>query len=225
MVGVDESVSVVSSIDEHESAKEQVSSVQVRRKRIGKHSRDIPYPLWTIDSERDVHHQALLERLAAVQSSLPHRQRPPPPQLSPVARLPNEILALIFLHAIQSPAPNSAILSQQVISSVCRVWRNVALSTPEYWATIYVSSKMPVTVYREYLARSSPFPLSIEFYSWPRFKWYQYEYSNICIIEGMLDILQHEKHRLKSLTAQQRNCSPIAFGRVIDWRSKHFVYS
>ncbi|KIO09699.1 hypothetical protein M404DRAFT_53135, partial [Pisolithus tinctorius Marx 270] len=56
--------------------------------------------------------------------------------LSPVARLPNEILALIFLHAIQSPAPNSALLSQLVISSVCRAWRTVALSTPEYWATI-----------------------------------------------------------------------------------------
>lgn len=226
MAPVDESVSVVSSVGEHESTKEQVSSVQVRRKRVRKHSGGIlPYPLWTVDNERDTHHRALLNRLAAVQLSLPHRSRPPSPKLSPIARLPNEILAIIFLCTIQSPAPNSALPSQLVISSVCSTWRTVALSTPEYWATLYVSSKMPVTVYREFLARSSPFPLSIEFYSWPRFKRYQYTYSNVCIIEGMLDILQRETHRLKSITAQQQNCSMIAFGRVVDWKSKHFVYS
>lgn len=218
MAPVGESVSVISSIGEHESTREQVSSVQVRRKRVRKHSGGIlPYPLWTVDDERGIHHRALLNCLAAVQLSLPHRLGPLSPQLSPIARLPNEILAIIFLCSIQSPAPNSAMPSQLVIT--------VALSTPEYWATLYVSSKMPVTVYRELLARSSPFPLSIEFYSWPKFKRYQYTYSNVCIIEGMLDILQRETHRLKSITAQQQNCSMIAFGRVVDWKSKHFVYS
>ncbi|KAI6003061.1 hypothetical protein EDD15DRAFT_2360947 [Pisolithus albus] len=201
MAPVDESASVISSLGEHESTKERVSFVQVcrhrspstgvfrptrifsdqvRRKRARKHSGGIlPYPLWTVDDERDIHHQALLDHLAAVQQSLPHRSRPLSPQSSPIARLPNEILAIIFLCTIQSPAPNSAMPSQLVISSVCRTWRTVALSTPEYWATLYVSSKMPVTVYREFLARSSPFPLSIEFYSWPRFKRYQYTYSNL----------------------------------------------
>ncbi|KAI6025536.1 hypothetical protein EDC04DRAFT_231833 [Pisolithus marmoratus] len=197
----------------------------VRHKRIRRHSRDISYPLWTIDNESDDHHQALLGRLAVVQLSLPHRSRPSLPQLSPIARLPNEILALIFLKAIQPPASNSALLSQLVISSVCRAWRTVALSTPEYWATLYVSSKMPVTVYRQLLVRSSPFPLWIEFYSWPRFKRYQYTHSNVCTIEGMLDILQHEIHRLRSLTVQPRNCSMVAYTRVIDWRCKHLVYS
>ncbi|KAI6104596.1 hypothetical protein EDD17DRAFT_998404 [Pisolithus thermaeus] len=222
MVLVDENVSMISSVDEHEGAKEQASSARVRRKRVRRCSGGISYPLWTVDDERDIHHQALLNRLAAVQLSLLHRSRPLSPQLSPIARLPSETLAIIFIHAIQSPAPNSAMLSQLVISSVCRAWRTVALSTPEYWATLYVSSKMPVTVYREFLARSSPFPLSIEFYSWPRFKRYQYTCSNICIMEEMLDILQRETYRLKSVTAQQRNCYLITFCRVVDWRSGHF---
>ncbi|KAI6106585.1 hypothetical protein EDD16DRAFT_116267 [Pisolithus croceorrhizus] len=223
MVSVDENVSIISSVDEREGAKEQATSVQVRRKRVRKWSGGISYPLWTVDHERDIHHQALLNRLAAVQLSLPHRLRPLFPQLSPIARLPSEILASIFIHAIQSPASNSAVLSQLVISSVCRAWRTVALSTPEYWATLYVSSKMPVTVYREFLARSSPFPLSIEFYSWPRFKRYQYTCSNICIIEEMLDILQRETYRLKSVTAQQRTCYVVTFCRVVDWTSEHLM--
>ncbi|KAG6333951.1 hypothetical protein ID866_5134 [Astraeus odoratus] len=131
---------------------------------------------------------------------------------------------MIFVSAIEASTPMNALPCQFVIANVCRAWRVVALSTPEYWAKFYVSPKMPMSVYRTYLSRSSPFPLSVEFYSWPPCKRKQYSTSSIPILEGMLAMLEPETQRLRSLTIQGGNCSWTVGGIVRDWIKQHFIY-
>jgi len=196
--------------------------IQTRRRRGKKHSRSSPYPKWSFDNELDKHTRALLDRLALVQSFLSRRSRPQP-QLSPISRLPSELLASIFLHAIQAPSANNVLPSQFVNASVCKAWRTVAFSTPEYWSTLYVSPLMPVSIYQTLLTRSSPFPLSVEFFLWRSFKRKQYVSSNEPILERLLDILKSETHRLRSLTIQASNCSWSAGDLVRSWVNEYFV--
>ncbi|KAL4068628.1 hypothetical protein V8B97DRAFT_2008886 [Scleroderma yunnanense] len=214
-----EGISTAKSIDEHESDTKNQLCVWARRRR-GKLLRSGPYPKWTFD-EGDTH--VLLDRLALVQASLRCRSRPRP-QLSPIARLPSELLALIFLRAIEAPAQNNVLPSQLVISSVCKAWRSVAFSTPEYWGTLYVSPKMPMSVYHFFLEKSSPFPLSVEFFLWRPFKRKQYVSSNEPILERLLDMLKPETNRLRSLTIQRSNCSWSAEGMVRSWIGEYFIY-
>ena len=196
--------------------------IQIRRRRNRKQLQSSPYPKWTFDNELDKHTHALLDRLALVQSSLSCRSRPQP-QLSPISRLPSELLASIFLHAIEAPPLNNVLPSQFIIASVCKAWRTVAFSTPEYWGRLYVSPLMPVSVYETLLARSSPFPLYVQFFLWRPFKRKQYVSSNEPILERLLDTLKSEKHRLRFLSMQTSNCSWTARALMGSWINKNLV--
>ncbi|TFK63116.1 hypothetical protein BDN72DRAFT_964126 [Pluteus cervinus] len=75
---------------------------------------------------------------------------------SPIACLPPEILPLVFLEVRQaSRAKSSAILA---ISRVSRLWRNIALSTPELWTWIDIPD---VGMIQTFLIRAKNRPLSI----------------------------------------------------------------
>ncbi|KAJ7200080.1 hypothetical protein B0H12DRAFT_1244514 [Mycena haematopus] len=106
-------------------------------------------------------------------------------RLSAVSRralaLPPEILAEIFLFCLPScaglpniPYPNDAPL---VLCGVCRLWRHVALTTPQLWSSIYIdpesefdwddleSGALYVDLCRVWLSRAQSTPLSLYFYS------------------------------------------------------------
>ncbi|KZP14982.1 hypothetical protein FIBSPDRAFT_833591, partial [Athelia psychrophila] len=77
--------------------------------------------------------QQLLVKRAALQDYADAHQR----LVSPVHRLPTEILVGIFLHALAASSfkrhPDKAPL---VLERVCRRWKDIARSTPELWSHI-----------------------------------------------------------------------------------------
>jgi F-box-like len=94
-------------------------------------------------------------------------------QLSPISRIPEEVLAEIFLWCAQSPwTATTTDLSQvhfhhgrgtwtewTVVSHVCRHWRAVALEFPELWSRI--NARMPVRWMEAMIERSKDVPISI----------------------------------------------------------------
>lgn len=81
---------------------------------------------------------------------------------SPIARLPPEILASIFIHCAQSYKKNrhtgSGVPDWVNVSYVCRHWRDVALDCPTLWSFLFVSSHYWTN---ELLARSKAAPLKV----------------------------------------------------------------
>ncbi|KAJ7617860.1 hypothetical protein FB45DRAFT_932836 [Roridomyces roridus] len=89
--------------------------------------------------------------------------------LSPARRLPDDIVQAIFLASLPETR-NSAIVPQEsplLVSQICSAWRNIALSTPRLWASIYivVPGQDKLDRFMEQLAlwvfRSGAVPLSI----------------------------------------------------------------
>lgn len=60
--------------------------------------------------------------------------------LSPVRRLPPEVLQEIFLHCL--PTEHNAIRSVAepplLLGRICSAWRRIALSTPQLWSTLHI---------------------------------------------------------------------------------------
>ncbi|KAG2364857.1 hypothetical protein BDR07DRAFT_1400478 [Suillus spraguei] len=83
--------------------------------------------------------------------------------LSPISSIPPEILGAIFVHHVQEtqllhPPDSLAVLSWLNIGHVCSHWREVALGTPELWATPFLSSLQAT---EEMLIRSKMAPLNL----------------------------------------------------------------
>ncbi|KAF9223230.1 hypothetical protein BS17DRAFT_781526 [Gyrodon lividus] len=75
-----------------------------KRKRGRKARRDNPYPSWADSIDLETIEQKASARLFAMYACLPLRaHRRPAPQLSPVSRLPSELLVQIFTRAITRP--------------------------------------------------------------------------------------------------------------------------
>ncbi|TEB20064.1 hypothetical protein FA13DRAFT_1645545, partial [Coprinellus micaceus] len=76
------------------------------------------------------------ERLFKAKSALLKKMRPARSAASWIRRLPTEILEAIFLQA-RSPTPGYASFrvcdAPLVLLRVCRMWREIALNTPELW--------------------------------------------------------------------------------------------
>ncbi|THU98333.1 hypothetical protein K435DRAFT_777549 [Dendrothele bispora CBS 962.96] len=106
--------------------------------------------------------------------------------LSPIRRLPPEILSLIFLFQCRKFAnmfnlyePDKT-LPAFVLSQVCTGWRNVALNTPTMWSNLDIAvgwcsdpsgsrSKdidLALPLIRQCLNRSSQAPLTLTLYFW-----------------------------------------------------------
>ncbi|TFK63594.1 hypothetical protein BDN72DRAFT_309456 [Pluteus cervinus] len=91
--------------------------------------------------------------------------------LSPISKMPTEILSKIFSDSQQrrgSSFPDDADLDTRFfISWVCRHWRNIALATPNLWTIISRGTKdttMSIEFAKDLLVRSRNLGLSINLY-------------------------------------------------------------
>lgn len=79
--------------------------------------------------------------------------------LSPVSRLPAEILASIFIRCARNHHKNRRSVPEWVnVSYVCRHWRDIALNCSTLWSFLFVSSQHWTD---ELLARSKTTPLKV----------------------------------------------------------------
>ncbi|KAJ7506749.1 hypothetical protein B0H11DRAFT_1850270 [Mycena galericulata] len=98
--------------------------------------------------------------------------------MSPVRRIPQEILQEIFIACL--PTHNALVDSReapQILGRICSYWRTVAYSTPELWSSIHIApmterfsgyvtqrSRLKfVELVATWLDRSAPLPLSISY--------------------------------------------------------------
>ncbi|KAJ7493170.1 hypothetical protein B0H11DRAFT_951134 [Mycena galericulata] len=86
----------------------------------------------------------------------------------PVFTLPNEIVSEIFSHVLPVYPGCPPAVSPTLLSSVCRKWREIALSTPNLWRAISITIPMDSHIFESkwrlletWLARSRKSPLSI----------------------------------------------------------------
>ncbi|KIJ66619.1 hypothetical protein HYDPIDRAFT_26951 [Hydnomerulius pinastri MD-312] len=176
----------------------QSSGMTVTRKRKSgrKAYRNNPYPKWVDEVDLEAIEQESLSRFFAMYASLPSRAHlRPAPQLSPISRLPNEILVQIFIRAIERPKSSASLPSQFIFALVCRKWYAVTMFTPECWATFFATDRMPLALFRTCIAKSYPHALHIEFLKW---KSDLYD-----LVDGYLDALEGERSRVCCLTAPQ----------------------
>ncbi|KAF8893134.1 hypothetical protein BD779DRAFT_1670115 [Infundibulicybe gibba] len=87
----------------------------------------------------------------------------PTPRRTGISRIPPEILGEIFVHCLPPDSPSQN--TQQLLSSVCRIWRAIALITPALWASLDITCDMdvllpPLPIIRTHLQCSRTHPLS-----------------------------------------------------------------
>ncbi|KAK7049118.1 hypothetical protein R3P38DRAFT_2872750 [Favolaschia claudopus] len=90
--------------------------------------------------------------------------------LDPMARLPVELQSKIFVHCLcidedegaSRPDPK---LAPMLVSNVCQLWRDIALSTPELWTHLRMEGSPRGAnysqLYGSWLERSRPLPVSL----------------------------------------------------------------
>ncbi|KAF9000433.1 hypothetical protein BDQ17DRAFT_1410312 [Cyathus striatus] len=96
---------------------------------------------------------------------------------SPTRVLPPELLAKIFIQCFDtdifdfSPVQKNPPL---YLAQICRLWRSIALSTPQLWAEIPLLRDIPrhnkkknITFLEQYLKRSNSCPLSVHLATFP----------------------------------------------------------
>ncbi|KAF8875294.1 hypothetical protein BD779DRAFT_1476119 [Infundibulicybe gibba] len=87
------------------------------------------------------------------------------PKRAGIGRIPLEILREIFIHCLPAlPDPASENI-QQLLSSVCKLWRTLVLDTPALWALLDIECtdtdlRPPLPAIRAHLQRSKTHPLS-----------------------------------------------------------------
>ncbi|KAG2157752.1 uncharacterized protein EDB93DRAFT_1124440 [Suillus bovinus] len=108
-------------------------------------------------TEIDNELEALEERMRALRTRRNN--------FSPISSIPPEILGAIFVHHVQQtqscyPLDNRFVLLWLKVGHICHHWREVALGTPELWATPFLNSSR---VTEEMLMRSkmAPFKLNL----------------------------------------------------------------
>jgi len=107
--------------------------------------------------------------------------------LSPTARIPSEILTEIFQVACR-PVGHKQTVTPLLIGSICRVWRDVAWSTPLLWNTVllHVSRKQhraQVQLLRDWLLRARSAPLSIKLIAGEEHE------STVCAFQAIIRVL------------------------------------
>lgn len=100
--------------------------------------------------EQDIKaNQEECERLYKEKSALLRKMRPARAAASWIRRLPTEIMAAIFLRS-RGPITGYAAFricdSPLVLLRVCRLWREIALKTPELWSSMNIA--VPPSVFR-----------------------------------------------------------------------------
>ncbi|KAJ7506899.1 hypothetical protein B0H11DRAFT_1794825 [Mycena galericulata] len=83
--------------------------------------------------------------------------------LDPMARLTREIASNIFMHCLPTtPSPDSS-QAPMLLLQICRLWRDIALSTPALWTCIHVDSPSAelAELIETWLDRAGALPLSL----------------------------------------------------------------
>ncbi|KAJ6480956.1 hypothetical protein C8R45DRAFT_1215855 [Mycena sanguinolenta] len=78
----------------------------------------------------------------------------------PILTIPIEITSEIFLHclpAIEAARPSAPLL----LGRICRMWRDIAYSSPRLWAVLHVSSWWRTDWVKDWLRRAASAPLSL----------------------------------------------------------------
>ncbi|KAJ7755544.1 hypothetical protein B0H16DRAFT_1521099 [Mycena metata] len=89
--------------------------------------------------------------------------------LSPVRRLPGDVLREIFVSSL--PSTHNAIIADReaplLLCHVCAGWRSIALTTPRLWSSLHVvvpnqsHLQNVVSLVKQWLVRSGVLPLSL----------------------------------------------------------------
>ncbi|KAL1718058.1 hypothetical protein EV715DRAFT_201772 [Schizophyllum commune] len=133
-----------------------------------------------------------IERLLSCTIPLNHRVQENKILLSPIRCLPPELLSFIFVLAVPDlwfRAPSGGMTLP--FAAVCSRWRAVALSTPQLWSYIAISSRQPwdeerrttirsrqdndtlMSIANAYIARSAGAPLTVVYATHLVDLWYQ----------------------------------------------------
>lgn len=86
---------------------------------------------------------------------------------SPVFRLPEELLSVVFVIGVCDAQDEDPLLVSSLML-VCRRWRDVVVDTPRLWATICVSPHDSLAKARRRLSRSKSVPLDVAINFGPR---------------------------------------------------------
>ncbi|KAJ7635212.1 hypothetical protein FB45DRAFT_911064 [Roridomyces roridus] len=125
--------------------------------------------------------------------------------LSPVRRLPQDVMQEIFLACL--PAQHNAVFSgreaPQILTAICRGWRNLALSTAALWASLHLplefifdTGEAPEYV-KEWIDRSGKVPLSLSIVG--ARNWEQWEEDYTDPVDELMDTLTGCADRWQSL--------------------------
>jgi hypothetical protein len=122
--------------------------------------------------------KAELDKLLEERDSLDTEIRRHEGAVSPLRRIPAELISLIFTFASARKFMGTYLINTEagpwVLSAVCSRWRNIALSQPSLWTCIsldftddgpdspYAAGILPIV--RAHLERSQQFPLDITFH-------------------------------------------------------------
>ncbi|KAJ6594888.1 hypothetical protein B0H19DRAFT_883348, partial [Mycena capillaripes] len=87
--------------------------------------------------------------------------------ISPVRRLPHDIIQEIFLACL--PTRRKAVMSSSkaplLLGHVCSGWQTIALSKPMLWSSLHIHlnwlSDLRISAVAEWLARAAACPLSL----------------------------------------------------------------
>lgn len=128
------------------------------------HSADvtIPHLREALDS-LDTQVASLLSKRQELESHLEQAVR----SQSPIFRLPEELLSLIFVTGVCDAGDEDSLLVSSLML-VCRYWRDIVVDTPELWSTICISPHDSIEKARRRLSRSKSVPLDVTINFSPR---------------------------------------------------------
>ncbi|KAF9462685.1 hypothetical protein BDZ94DRAFT_1260505 [Collybia nuda] len=123
--------------------------------------------------------QQSIDELTAKRQRLDEFITPHQALLSPIRRIPQEVLQEIFLRCL--PTNHNSVMSCReaplLLGRVCSLWRSLSMTMPALWSSIYISVPQPTTAawegvniavltqaVTEWLSRSGTLPLSITLY-------------------------------------------------------------
>ncbi|KAH9922626.1 uncharacterized protein B0H18DRAFT_1017134 [Fomitopsis serialis] len=85
--------------------------------------------------------------------------------LAPINRLPSEILCMIFSRVVmdcpRQSQRNHPSRGKHAIQTVCRLWRQIAISFPVLWSEIELTQRTPTAALHELLQRAGVVPLQV----------------------------------------------------------------
>ncbi|KII91990.1 hypothetical protein PLICRDRAFT_102633, partial [Plicaturopsis crispa FD-325 SS-3] len=108
--------------------------------------------------------QAVMENLSRKRTELSKSLKDHRDLLSPIRRLPPEMLSKIFIHCLTDDPRPRADRAPLLLGRVCHAWRLISHSTPQLWSSIAVKileyQARPVH-FRDWVGRSGALPLTM----------------------------------------------------------------